>query len=176
MRVPGSREVDRAIRNVSRDVKGCLKEINKSAARLLARGNYEGAEVLVAKGKQVSAFQQEVEALRRKWGLVKSGIEGGREKPKTTPLWSYYRPILKALVELGGTAAVQQIEEAVEPYLAELLQPGDRDLTTRGKPKWQQMVRRARRAMVKEGMLKDGTALRWVITASGRRAAESEDS
>lgn len=170
-RIPGSREVDRALKQAVREVKSALKEINQEAGKLVARGDYGGAEALVQVGRTVTTFTSELEALHLTWRELQDNTTG-EELTEKTPLWEYYRPILQALVELGGESTLAQLEDRVEPSLAGLLKNGDLVLMSRGKPRWKVMVRRARRHMVKEGLLEDRSGLRWRISSQGRRIAE----
>lgn len=170
MKIPGKREVDNALRHTTREIKSALREINHQAGRLVSRGDYDGAQSLVELGKLVSQFGSEAEALHAKWrDLREDKNEAAIER---TPLWEYYQPILKALVQLGGEAYVVEVEEATKPFLAEVLKPEEMTRMTGGKLIWKRAIRRSRRHMIKEGFLESGTALRWKITDEGRRAAE----
>lgn len=51
-RLPGNREVDRALKQLAREVKSALKEINQQAGRLVMRGDSSAAEGLVEVGLQ----------------------------------------------------------------------------------------------------------------------------
>ena len=171
-RKTGVREVERALKQVVREVRAALKDINHQAGGLVARGDYGAAEELVKVGRSITTFANEVEALQLKWRELNGNPHG---KPsERTPLWEYYRPLLKALVALGGEATLRELEEKVAPLLGGVLEPSEMTRMSGDKLSWKRAVRRARRHMVKEGFLQEHTKLRWKITDSGRRAAEEK--
>jgi hypothetical protein len=169
--MPGSREVERAIKQTGREVKAALKEINHQAGKLVARGEYAAAEELVKVGRAMTTFADEVEALNLRWRELQDNAPGKLSSDRT-PLWEYYKPILQALVQLGGEATLAEIEEKVQPLLAAFLQPGEMTTMSGDKLSWKRTVRRTRRHMVKEGFLEDHSGLQWRISDTGRRAAE----
>jgi restriction system protein len=171
-RIPGNREVDRALKQLARELKSALKEINQQAGRLVMRGDYTAAEGLVEVGRSVTKFGAEVDALHLRWRELPGGGKPGQVSSERTPLWEYYRPLLQALVELGGEATRSQLEEKVEPILASVLRPVEMTATSGGKLNWKRAVRRTRHHMVKEGLLEEHSGLKWRISSQGRRVAE----
>jgi hypothetical protein len=170
-RIPGSREVERALKLAVREVRSALKEINQQAGRLVARGDYGAAEGLVEIGRTVTTFGSEVEALQSRWRELQE-IATAEATPAKTPLWEYYKPILQALIELGGEATLSELEEKVEPILASVLNSGELTVMSGDKHRWKRIVRKARRHMVKEGFIEDHSGLKWRISNQGRRVAE----
>src|SRR5689334_16183733 len=55
------------------------------------------------------------------------------------------------------------------PAFASSVFSEEMSMLTGGKLIWKRAIRRARRHMIKEGLLEGGTALRWRITDDGRR-------
>lgn len=171
-KIPGSGQVDRALKTVKREVKNSLKQINQSAAKLLSRGDYSGAESLVEVARTVDGFQAEIESLRAKWKEVTGSFKNGSKGDvKKTPLWEYYKPILKALDSLGGRALTPNLISSVEPIIEAYLKPGDMEILSNGRPRWQVMLRKTRKHMVKEGYLEPTTGQEWRITTVGRKTA-----
>jgi len=171
-RIPEAREVDGALKNVRSALRNSLKQLNKVAGVAMAKGNYTAGEALAAKGREIQAFETEVEALRDRWRQLRAGNQrsGGEKKP-TTPLWQYYQPILRALCQIGGEARRQDFEPIVEGLLDKTLVEGDRAPMARGQERWQVMIRRARRHLVQEGWIEDRKGAVWQITQAGRKAA-----
>lgn len=170
-RIPHARGVAKALRSVRAAAQKSLKGLNQAASQRMAKGDYTTAETLAAKGKEIRQFQSEIEALRKRWREV-SGAGNRAAKESATPLWVYYQPILQGLVQAGGECRRAELEAQVERLMAASLQPGDRGAMARGRERWRVMVRRARRALVAEGWIKDGSGKLWRITDAGRRAAE----
>ena len=172
-RVPGSREVNRALIQVARALKAALKQVNQQAAKKLAKGDYATSEALVASGKAIGEFQREFLALQEHWReLAHRSVSEGRASA-TTPLWQYYRPILRALTALGGSCTRRELERHLELSASNWLQPGDFEHMSRGTPRWKVMIRRARRPMTKEGFLEPESGKVWRITQRGRRAGDA---
>lgn len=146
-------------------------EVNLAASKRLAKGDYGAAEVLVAKGRGVSDFVTEVDGLSKRWKEMRGtkGLAGARA---VTPLWRYYQPVLRALVQLGGEAGRADLEPVVEKQMLGTLQPADRALMPRGRERWREMIRRSHKPLVAEGWVVKGPV--WRITEAGRKAAERE--
>jgi hypothetical protein len=170
-RIPHAQGVVRALRSLWAAAKKSLKGLNLAAGQRMAKGDYATAEILAAQGKEIREFQSEVEALRRRWReLCRAGGSGA--KMATTPLWAFYQPVLRGLVQAGGECRRTDVEAHVERLMSAALRPGDRATTGRGSERWRVMVRRARKPLIAEGWIEDRTGSLWRITEAGRRAAE----
>src|SRR5206468_1736688 len=95
------------------------------------------------------------------------------KKHSRTPLWEFYRPILQALVALGGEASRKEIEDKLEAAIQGTLKEGDLVANARGVPRWKIMVGQARQHMITEGFVTGDNLLRWKITNKGEQAAKS---
>jgi hypothetical protein len=169
-KIPQAKKVRQSLRAVKAAAKNARKGLNNLASERMSRGDYAGAETLVARGKEIIRFESEVDLLIERWGDL-SGGGNRREAKAVTPLWNYYQPILRALVQLGGVARVRDLETAIEPLLSSALLPQDRSPMASGRERWQVMVQRACKPMVAEGWL-EGKGPVWRITQSGRQAAQ----
>jgi hypothetical protein len=137
----------------------------------MAKGDYDAAEALAGKGREVRQFLADVEELRKRWRVVRAA-RGTVAKGQSTPLWEYCQPILRALVEAGGEATRSEIEPRVERLMAASLRPGDRSKRAGGRERWQFTIQRARKALVTEGWIEGDSGKVWRITSAGRRVAE----
>lgn len=174
-RIPRGREVEQSLVVVVREVKAALKDLNQQAASLMERGDYDGAMAMAKMGRLLSGFQAKVSALRSEWRALRSKAKNkGIEKEETTPLWKYFQPIAKALLELGGRARRHDLEKILASLLEGQFLSGDLAPTARGVPRWKVMVRRARRPMVSEGFLEEAKGPWWRITTAGRRLAHKD--
>ena len=173
-KIPDAQKVAQALKSTDKAIKASLRTLNQHAAQLMARGNYGGAEDLMAKGREIQSFRIEFDALRKRWGEVRGGAKKGPGNNSTTPLWAYYQPILQALVALGGEASRQEIEPQVEQLMKGSFQPGDIEPMARGRFKWQAMIRKAHHPLVKEGWLDARLGKTWRITTAGRQAAKAQ--
>ena len=172
--LPSRRKTDRALADALRAAKATVKEANRGAGRLVAKGNYQGAESLVALAKAASSFQGEVATLRQHWREIAYGKSGpSKAKAERTPLWEYYKPILAALQALNGSATRHELEKHLETSIPSILKPGDVQVNAHGWPRWQIMVCRARKSMVQEKFIEPGGGKKWVMTTAGRKALEA---
>jgi Mrr N-terminal domain len=176
MKVPDARKVSKALSVTDKAIKTCLRAVNQNAAKLMGRGDYSGAQSLASIGTQVQSFRFELDALRKKWNGIWGGGEEKSKKNSATPLWGYYQPILQALVSLGGEGRRPDVEPQVEQLMKDKFQPRDHDVVSRGRARWQLMIRRAHRHIVKEGWLENHAGKLWRITPAGRQAAKAETS
>ena len=163
MKVPGGSNVNKSLVGLRRSLKECQARVNQEAGMLLSKGLYARAESLVDVAKSVDTFRAEVESLHTRSKAINGGSQGVPKTPQT-PLWEYYQPMLQALAGLGGTARIAEIEPAVELLLKDRLLEGDLSRMARGRARWQVMIRRARKHIVKEGLLDSDTGLDWKIS------------
>ena len=171
--VPGRGEATRALRGAVRAVKSSLGRVNREAGKLVAQGRYEDAEAVLEIGRSLNEFSTQLEGLLSKWRDLTVGKAS--RKADRAPLWEYYRPLLRILADVGDLTTLEILTKT-ESALSATLRDGDYAQMANGQLRWKNMVRRAKRAMTKESFLEPKTGSRWVITASGRRAAKKKDS
>ena len=140
----------------------------------MAKGDYQAAELLIAKAREIRKFQSKLDAVFQKWHelCATNKDKDKRNKEAATPLWQYYQPILRGLSELGGECRRPELERRVHDLMAASLLAGDNFATTAGRERWRKMIQRARKHLVAEGWIEKGPGPVWKITDSGRRAAE----
>lgn len=134
--------------------------------------------------EKVTAFRDKLAALRKEWDAI-SGSEaeddedtkaerrnlGRLRRGRRTPEAAYYLPILKALVELGGSAKMQEVLDKVHKSMKPILKDVDHEplASDPDMPRWRNSAQWARNTMRQEGLLKDdsphGT---WEITDAGK--------
>jgi hypothetical protein len=171
-RIPYAKELSKALKSVQKATQKALQGTNLLASQRMAKGDYQAAEALAARGKEIRQFKAEVQTLEKRWREVSRG--GARTSKKSLlPLWEYFQPILKALVQSGGASRLSDLEAQVQKILSGSLQPGDRVILAGGRERWRVMVRRSRKALVAEGWIEEGPGPLWRITDAGRRAAET---
>ena len=175
--IPGRKSVSQGIRSAIRGLKQSIKEINQTAADLAKKGNYDRAQVAMAKGKQLVSFRGEVIRLEQSWKQVCGPTKAQDESSPEAPLaaWQYYSPIARALVALGGKASLDDLEAEFLRQMETCLHASNHAQMANGRERWQAMIRIARKHMFKEGWLSTGSGKVWEITAAGRRVAEKTD-
>lgn len=176
--VPKRGEVNSAFKNLFKRLGGSVKRINEHAASRMRRGDYAGAEAWAQVGTALGEFRERALELREQWQTLCRDAGGRRRKPPrkkrgpTTPLWEYYQPILRAIVQAGGQARRSDIEPLVFKVMEAHLQPGDVEPSGGRRPRWQNNIRRARKQLIKEGWISvNGPKGVWRVTEKGRVAA-----
>ncbi len=134
--------------------------------------------------EKVTAFRDKVAGLRKEWDAI-SGSEaeedeetkaarrnlGRLRKGLRTPEAAYYLPILKALIELGGSAKMQAVLDKVHKAMKPILKDVDHEplASDSDLPRWRNAAQFARNTMRQEGLLKpDSPHGTWEITQAGK--------
>ena len=87
-----------------------------------------------------------------------------------TPQPAYCRPILQALVELGGSAPKSVVIDKVGELMAAVLTSADRTPLPSGELRWRNRAAWARLVLVRQGLLSSSSPTgMWEITEAGRR-------
>ena len=175
--IPYKQAVSQSIRSAVKGLKQSIKEINQNAADLAKKGNYDRAEAAMAKGKELVCFRGEILRIEQRWkqvcGSGKTQNESSQDAP--LPAWQYYSPIARSLVALGGKASLSDLEAEFLRQMEPHFHVSDRSQMANSRERWQVMIRRARKHMLKEGWLSSGSSKIWEITPAGRRVAEKKN-
>jgi len=104
-------------------------------------------------------------------------LEANRPPPRLSraapgsllPLSAYWGPILRVLEEAGGAAASNDVLDALEERMGDMLTEKDRERLRSGSIRWRNRARFARLRMKEQGLLSE-TSQRgvWEITEEGR--------
>lgn len=98
-------------------------------------------------------------------------IAGRIRKGLRTPEPAFFRPILQALSDLGGSAKRRDVFDLLEQSMRDVLKPVDYQTLSSeaGQSRWQNSAQWAHNLMVKEGLLRAGSPQGiWEITEKGR--------
>ncbi|MDW7983039.1 MAG: hypothetical protein RMH81_09545 [Thermomicrobium sp.] len=127
-------------------VEAVIDRINEAGAEAFRRGEYREAQQLLGTATQLLDFRDQVIAMRRTWvqrsNQSSSPLEGRPRKTRRehgwrTPQEAFRRPILEALVELGGRASSTEVLERVGQRMADRLTPADHEpLPSNGQIRW----------------------------------------
>ncbi len=162
-----------------------IDSINRVGARAFEAGHYGKVDQTWERAATLTGFRDKVAALRKEWETLLAAAEqaedeeirqerlnlGRLRRGLRTPEQAYYRPILQALDEAGGSAPMGQVLDRVHQLMQEVLRDVDHQplASDPGMPRWRNAAQWARNSMVKEGLLKaDSPRGIWEITPQGR--------
>ncbi len=86
-----------------------------------------------------------------------------RAPRKWTPPDALAPHIVAVLEEAAGPLDADDLFERLEARLSDELLDGDRELTPEGELRWRYAARRARQALIKDGVMSKGTPGRWAL-------------
>jgi restriction system protein len=177
-------EVAVAFDIVLEEIEDVIEVLNNEGAQAFQSGKYDIAKDLIDKGSQMTAFREKVSDLRKEWTNIFANVARGTVRKRgrkvtaklkrglRTPEDAFREPILKAIVELGGSAPMAVVLEKVEQLMKGTLNAYDRQSVSSypHQPRWRNTAQWTRNAMVREGLLSsDSERGIWEITDAGRR-------
>ena len=189
MSIPIERnEVSIAFEIVLEELEGVVASLNLDGASAFQRGDYEVARSLVENATRLSDFRTRVHGLQREWenlfspavpsvttfaGRPTKGERRTRlRRGLRTPEDAFRRPILEALVELGGSGPMSDVLDKVGNKMRDVL--NDYDLRTMGSQpstiRWRNSAQWCRNTMVhQDGLMRSESPYGvWEISDKGR--------
>lgn len=174
-----------------------LLSIRNDAMHIIQEGNYAKAQEYIILAQQVERFIAEMHVKYQEWQMlsnklmlhqkstaltknepyerinnITSQVKYKLPRGLRTPEQSYRIPILKALVELGGEAPMQEVLKKVYEQMKTILKPVDLEplpSDPKKTPRWKNTAMWERFNMVRDGLLRgDSPRGIWAITERGR--------
>lgn len=161
------------------------KRIYWEGSQAMARGDLDTAEAVIDFAKRLLAFTKKVEALGAEWRdleelrndatptvqqIVSKRFFGRKSKGEITPQSAFERPILEALVQMGGGGKTEKVLDRVGEMMKGVLKPIDFERHKSNQIRWRNTAQWARNDMANEDgrMKKDSPNGYWEITDKGR--------
>ena len=166
------------------EVEADIDFVNNQGARAFEFRDYERARDCLESVARVTTFREKIDSLRREWQQIDPTPKDGDDDRKhrrdlgrlrrglRTPEQAYYRPILRALQGLNGSASLNDVlDQVLQVMRGELKEVDFEPLASEPEmPRWRNAAQWARNSMVKEGLLKsDSPRGIWEISDVGRR-------
>ena len=163
------------------EVRGAIGAVNKAGGAAQTAGRLEEAEQALARSKALGAVRSELEGIRERLkGLV--GEDAPLPKPPAlgpiTKQRAYRVPILRALVQLGGSASSGTVVDLVGDLMRDTLSAADLEHLTAHpeRLRWRTAARFCHSRMKKDGLLSASAPFgTWTITEAGRRWLEKQE-
>ena len=166
-----------------------IKAANRVGACAFERGDHRSARDVLKRAEELKDLNDRIETIRSEWKTLFPGEgngggdennNGGSLEPGVrTPENRYYRPILEALRELGGSARKSEVLERVFQRMKDMLQEVDFEplASTPGAPRWKNTAAWARNTLKGRGLMrKDSPHGVWEISDSGIQFLKRRDS
>lgn len=175
-------DTELAFQTLKNEIRAALKEIQAEGSDGFLKGDYDEAKKLADRAEQLEGFLKNINHMQREWrGLMTQppllpgmksprGTKGKRGKLGRKTHAKYFRiPILKALVEAGGSGRTTGILDRVGDMLADQLNDYDREKLASGrKLRWRNTAEWVRNTMKNEGLIASQSPRGiWEITAEG---------
>jgi len=179
-----STNVDAAFDMLIEEVEADIDFVNNQGARAFEARDYDRARDCLESVGRLTAFREKIDSLRREWQQIdptpKEDDEdrthrrdlGRLRRGLRTPEQSYYRPILRALIDMNGAASLHDVLDRVHEMMKGELKDVDFEplASEPEMARWKNAAQWARNSMVKEGLLKsDSPRGTWEISDAGRR-------
>lgn len=95
------------------------------------------------------------------------------QKVDALPQEAYEVPILKSLVDRGGTASASDVLRDVQKSMGKSMRPADHDRQRTGDIRWRNRAQWARLKLVERGLLaSEAPRGVWVVTEAGKQVIE----
>ncbi len=160
--------------------------MNRAGARAFEESAYDKAKEAIERAERLTDFRAKADALRREWENLFAPEEdeedmeaqaarrnlGRLRRGQRTREEAYYRPILEALMALGGSAPMNQVLDRVLQTMRSTLKHVDFEplASEPDMPRWKNTAQWARNAMDRKGLLRnDGPRGVWAISEAGVR-------
>jgi hypothetical protein len=174
-------EVDIAFEILMEEIETVADGLNDEGSKAFQAGDYDTARRLIEDATRLADFRQKVKALQQEWQSsfpavprkkVKRTAKGRLPKGLRTPEDAFREPILKSLVELGGSADMNEVLERVHAKVKGQLNEYDTEPLPSDphSVRWRNTAQWCRLTLVREGLMKsDSPHGVWEMTPKGRR-------
>jgi len=182
-------EVNAAFEILLEEIESVVNALNEAGADALRRGDYDKAQQTIEKATRLIEFREKVKALQKEWSALSPHVQGKKRRGRKrtarlsrglrTPEEAFRRPILEALVELGGRASIGEVLERVEEKMKGMLNEYDyQSLPSDSRSvRWRNTAQWCRNTLVREGLMKSNSPYGiWEISDAGKRWLKDESS
>ena len=177
-------EVSEAFEILLEEIEAVANDLNETGAEAFRAGDYERAKRAAEEASRLGEFREKVRLLQKEWKGLATGGRRPRQRSRRklttgrlarglrTPEDAFRRPLLEALVELGGSAPMSRVRDVVHGKMSDVLneydhQPLPSDANCL---RWRNTAQWCRNTLVREGLMKsDSPHGVWEITEEGTR-------
>lgn len=169
------------------EIESVANIVHKAIEEAVQERDYATVLLNIQKAEKIKDFREKVRTLKNEWAtLFPREVE--REEAERakgvrltrglrTPEKSFRRPILEALMELGGRASISEVLERVKEKMKNILNEYDYEPlpSTPETPRWRNTAQWTRNTLVREGYMKSDSPFGiWEISAKGEQWLRGE--
>jgi hypothetical protein len=176
-----------ALETLLEELDAIIAELNQEGEQLKEKEQTFLAQQILSKAEIILAFKEKLSALHEEWSHIDLPLTPTKLKQQTianqasnhpiqrglrTPNKAFHLPILRALVQLGGSGPIQTVLDRVHEMMKDQLNDFDyQSLPSNPHTiRWENNAQWARFQLVNEGYLAaDSPRGVWEITAAGRK-------
>jgi hypothetical protein len=174
-----------------KELESVADTLHDQGAEAFRRGDLERVKQASTEAEQLAQFREKVKALQNEWATLRAQplrprrskalqrTQGKLPPGLCTPENAFRKPILEALVELGGSAPLEDVLDLVERKMKNVLNAYDKEpLPSNPRQiRWRNAAQWCRAKLVREGLIESGSPRgTWEITEAGRRWLLDEQS
>lgn len=164
-------------------VEGVVDDVNDAGANAFKQGRHDVARKVLEQADVLMGFRRKIISLRDEWTSLYSEQEeevkesvsrrnlGKIPKGVKTPEKEYYIPLLRTLVEMGGSGKTAEVCDAVYRKMKRILKPIDMEPLNSEPhdPRWRNTAQWARNELKDQGLIANDSPFgTWEITQAGR--------
>ena len=176
-------EVNEAFEILLEEIEAVANALNEAGAEAFRAGDYDRARSIIEEATRLAEFREKVKALQKEWQGLYAQVprqkrrstrkaRGRLPRGLRTPEDAFRRPILEALVELGGSAPIGEVLVRVEQKMKGVLNRYDYEpLPSDSRSlRWRNTAQWCRNTLVREGLMKSDSPYGiWEISDEGRK-------
>lgn len=180
-------EVTVAFEIVLEEIETVVDGLNRDGAAAFQKGDYDTARGLIEIATRLAEFRGKVRGLQKEWDNIFSARVPRKPSKRRrfqrlqrglrTAEDAFRRPILEALMEMGGAGQVEKVLDRVGEKMKAVLNEYDHQSLPSypNMVRWRNTAQWCRTSMVQEGLLKaDSPRGVWEISDKGKEALKSK--
>lgn len=174
--------IDQAFKEFLAELHEILADAQEAIKNKTDEGDFQSLHELADEADQIKRLIQAVVRMQRSWTSSAAPqtpptAPKSRAKARTsndrTPQSAFIKPLLEALVALGGRGTVSEVTDKVHELLGEQLKPRDQERVSSNEERWRNIVKWVRLRLKERGYLRsDSPKGVWEITDAGREYLE----
>jgi len=178
-------EVNFAFEILLEEIEVVVNSLNEDGSEAFQKRDYGKARIVIEEATKLTTFREKVQNLQKEWEQLhakkvlrpktkklnkRRSLESKLKKGLRTTEAAFHRPVLETLIELGGSARMNEVIKKIEEKMSGILTEYDyQPLPSNPKQiRWHNTVQWCRNTLVNKGLMKkDSPRGIWEISDTG---------